>query len=121
MKIEVGEDREIVLKKVFNSIVLESEDGEQFVICMRDTGFEFRYAGRCYHAKEGELFEEKIKDSLKDLIEEHGGLTSDRPYNQIDHTHCWNEESPPCGQKIEHLKCCLCELPNPKYRELVEE
>ena len=30
------------------------------------------------------------------------------------HSHCWEEASPPCGQKIEHLKCCLCELPNPK-------
>lgn len=34
-------------------------------------------------------------------------------YNQIDHFHCWTKESPPCGQKIKHFECCLCQLPHP--------
>lgn len=47
-------------------------------------------------------------------------------YSYIDHGHCWTKDNPPCGQKIEHLKCCLCELPNPKcahkkaIREMIE-
>ncbi len=37
-----------------------------------------------------------------------------KDYYKIDHTHCWSSKNPPCGQKIEHLKCCLCEETNPK-------
>lgn len=29
------------------------------------------------------------------------------------HYHCFNSKTPPCGQKIEHLKCCICEMLNP--------
>ena len=29
------------------------------------------------------------------------------------HYHCWQSSTPPCGQKIEHLKCCLCQKPHP--------
>lgn len=36
------------------------------------------------------------------------------PYNRRDHQHCFDNKNPPCGQKIEHLKCCLCELQNPE-------
>ncbi len=43
------------------------------------------------------------------------------PYNQTDHTHCWESKNPPCGQKIEHLKCCLCELFNPKVLKETKE
>ena len=35
-------------------------------------------------------------------------------YSKHDHYHCWQSKNPPCGQKIEHLKCCLCEKLNPK-------
>ena len=37
-------------------------------------------------------------------------------YSEIDHYHCWLRKNPPCGQKIEHYKCCLCEKLNPKIR-----
>lgn len=40
------------------------------------------------------------------------------PYNQRDHQHCFDIKNPPCGQKIEHLKCCLCELTNPIKSEV---
>lgn len=40
--------------------------------------------------------------------------TKEQHYHEIDHYHCWEEKNPPCGQKIEHLKCCLCEKLNPK-------
>jgi len=41
-------------------------------------------------------------------------MPDNTPYSHIDHSHCWTEKNPPCGQKIEHLKCCLCEKLNPK-------
>ena len=43
---------------------------------------------------------------------------SKTPYNQIDHSHCWTSDSPPCGQKIKHFKCCLCEKLHPNITEL---
>jgi hypothetical protein len=51
--IEVEEDRTIVLKKVYTGVTFESAEGERFSICMRDTGFEFTYAGQSYEAKNG--------------------------------------------------------------------
>ena len=38
-------------------------------------------------------------------------------YNQHDHTHCWNKENPPCGQKIKHFECCLCKKQHPEIEE----
>lgn len=46
---------------------------------------------------------------------------NDVPYNQIDHDHCWRSKNPPCGQKIEHLKCCLCEKLNPRIETLLTQ
>jgi hypothetical protein len=42
-------------------------------------------------------------------------------YSEIDHGHCWESKNPPCGQKIEHFKCCLCENLNPKIKDVVAE
>ena len=53
MRIEVDEDYSFVLKEVFTGISLESEAGETFAICMRDSGFEFRYNKIWYEAKDG--------------------------------------------------------------------
>ncbi len=53
MKIEVNEDGNIVLKEVYTGVGLESNDGESFGICMRDSGFEFNYEGTRYEAKNG--------------------------------------------------------------------
>lgn len=55
MKIEVNEQSEIILKEVFSGIGLESPSGEEFSICMRDSGFEFNYGGKWYRAAEGIL------------------------------------------------------------------
>ena len=54
MKIEIGEDGAIELREVYNGIRLISNDGETFVICMRDSGFEFLYNGNWYEAKNNE-------------------------------------------------------------------
>lgn len=53
MKIEVNENREIILKEVYTGVGLESNDKEFFGICMRDSGFEFIYEGQNYSAKKG--------------------------------------------------------------------
>lgn len=34
------------------------------------------------------------------------------------HSHCWSSTTPPCGQRVEHLKCCICEKLNPKIESL---
>ena len=53
MKLGVDEDLNIVLREVFNSVVLKTSSNETMAICMRDSGFEFKYQGVWYEAKEG--------------------------------------------------------------------
>lgn len=40
--------------------------------------------------------------------------TSENYERDHSHVHCWEQKNPPGGQKIEHLKCCICEKKNPK-------
>jgi hypothetical protein len=40
MKIEVTEDRDICLKEVFSGVLLETQEGNQIGVCMRDDTFE---------------------------------------------------------------------------------
>jgi len=53
MKIETLPDYSFALKEVFSGVLLISPDKEEFGICMRDSGFEFQYAGTWYEAKRG--------------------------------------------------------------------
>ena len=46
--------------------------------------------------------------------------TPKTPYNQRDHSHCWESKEPPCGLKGTH-RCCLCELPAPKVLDWVDK
>lgn len=48
--------------------------------------------------------------------------TEDKENYERDHSHahCFESKKPPCGQKIEHLKCCLCEKLNPFIRSVVK-
>ena len=55
MKITVNQNKEIQLEEVYNSIVLKTKNDEEIAICMRDSGFEFRYQDNWYSAKEGTL------------------------------------------------------------------
>ena len=80
MKVTVLEDFTIQLEEVFNSIVLKTEDGEEMTICMRDSGFEFKYQGEWYFAKEGyvEPFRKSIRDNY--LVEQkHDGSLDSFP------------------------------------------
>lgn len=53
MKIEIGINREFILKDVFSSVVFVTADGEELSVCMRDSGFEICYSGIWYEAKNG--------------------------------------------------------------------
>lgn len=55
MKIETTEHGDIVLKEVFGELILETASGEKLIVCMRDSGFEFSYGGKCYSAQEGQV------------------------------------------------------------------
>jgi len=45
MKLSIDEDYTIVLKEVFNSVVLETAEGNRFSVCMRDDTVEMTIPG----------------------------------------------------------------------------
>jgi len=55
MKVEVDEQKNIILREAYSGVGLLSDDKEFLGICMRDSGFEFTYGGYWYSAKEGKL------------------------------------------------------------------
>lgn len=59
----------------------------------------------------------KQKNFFQTRIQEFMDKLDWSDYGKHDHVHCWQSKNPPCGQKIEHLKCCLCEKLNPKVSE----
>jgi hypothetical protein len=77
-----------------------------------DRGLRKSISGPSEAPKAGEPVTEEELDKSLQLLKT--PATDEPPYHQVDHDHCWEETNPPCGQKIEHLKCCLCELLNPK-------
>ena len=62
MKVDVDEQGNIVLKEIYNSAILETEEGNQFAICMRDDTVEMTVVGssRWFRAnmQEGNIVEE---------------------------------------------------------------
>jgi len=64
MKIETDENGTLTFKEVYNSIILESDDGDKIAICMRDGGFEINYNKTWYEAKEGNQIHTR---GLKDI------------------------------------------------------
>ena len=57
MKIDIIPDDggTIRLREVYNSVVLETSEGNTMAICMRDDGFEFLYKGTWYMAMHGRV------------------------------------------------------------------
>ena len=45
MKVDVDEQGNIVLKEIYNSVILETAEGNQFAICMRDDTVEMTVIG----------------------------------------------------------------------------
>lgn len=48
MKVEIKENQ-IILKEVYNSITLETKEGKQLHVCMRDMGFEIKIDDGDWH------------------------------------------------------------------------
>lgn len=59
MKIEVSENRNIILSEVYSPIGLKTNDNETLIIMMRDSGFEIIYENKFFHLKKGEIKSEK--------------------------------------------------------------
>lgn len=57
MKLSVNERGTIELKEVFNPIKLITNENEELIISMRDSGFEINYQGLNYSLKENEVKE----------------------------------------------------------------
>jgi len=55
MRIEIGQNSEIIIKQVYNGITLETNSGEKISICMRDNGYEFSYGKKNYSAQNDEI------------------------------------------------------------------
>lgn len=48
MKIEVDEEGSIVLREIYNSVLLRTEEGNTLAVCMRDDTFELKTHGKLY-------------------------------------------------------------------------
>ena len=70
MKITVNEENTIQLEEVFNPVVLKTSEGEEMAIYMRDMGFEFKYQGKWYFAKEGYVEPFKISAMRNPLVDQ---------------------------------------------------
>lgn len=70
MEVTTDENRNLVFEKVFTPVIFKSAEGEELGIVMRDTGFEFKYQGKWYEAKEGQVREMGLKDLPVDAFEE---------------------------------------------------
>ena len=56
MKIE-AKDNQIILKEVFNGIIIETQEGKQLRICLRDYGFDVRLDdGKWHHITDEQDF-----------------------------------------------------------------
>ena len=55
MDIKVDADGTMTLRKVYCGVLFESDSGEELGVCMRDSGFEFKYGGEWWEAKNGKV------------------------------------------------------------------
>ncbi len=67
MKITTDENAVLVFEEVFVPIVLRSQDKEDLIITMRDSGFEIGYDGRVIECKNQQI---KIHDLYEDKTKE---------------------------------------------------
>jgi hypothetical protein len=82
MKISVNQDDSFQLEEVYLPIVLVSDDKEEMSIIMRDSGFEFKYQGDWYMAKNG-VVELLKKQDLSGAIKESPDMAT-APYKTPD-------------------------------------
>lgn len=88
MELSVNERGTIELKKVYNPIKLISNEKEELIVYMRDSGFEIMYEGKKYSLKENELTEmikfknvKSNKDTLEELNTTYGDCSKDESAN----------------------------------------
>ena len=55
ISVSVDQDGDLLIEKNYSGVGFKSDDGEEFAICNRDTGFEFKYNDIWYEAKNGEI------------------------------------------------------------------
>jgi hypothetical protein len=69
MKISINQDDSFQLEQFYLPITLVSDNKEEISICLRDGGFEFKYQGDLYAAKNGkvELMKKQLCDVSNDL------------------------------------------------------
>lgn len=70
MKISINQDNSFQLEQFYLPITLVSDNDEEMSICLRDGGFEFKYQGEWYFAKEGyvEPFHKSVRGNY--LVEQ---------------------------------------------------
>lgn len=73
MKVEVKENQ-IILKEVYNSITLETREGKQLHICMRDMGFEMKIDDGDWHLLTNES--DFLKKAMGMVYNEHDQPTA---------------------------------------------
>lgn len=69
MKISINQNNLLQLEQVYLPITLVSDNKEEMTIMMRDSGFEFKYQGDWYSAKNGkvELMKKQLFEVSNDL------------------------------------------------------
>ena len=76
MKVEVNSEGGLLLKEVFNGLVLETAEGNMLTVCMRDDTIEMQVVGtgRWFRAdmESGEIFEMAKRTLLPDNAEVRG-------------------------------------------------
>jgi hypothetical protein len=84
MKLSVNERGTIELKEVYNPIKLISDEKEELIVCMRDSGFEIMYQGKKYSLNENELREmnnfknvKSSNDTIEELHTNYGDCSKD--------------------------------------------
>lgn len=74
MKIDINEEGNVVLKEVYNGVLLETSEGNQLDICMRDDTFELSIPklGKWYriNMKTGGIYDMQSVASINNDIKE---------------------------------------------------
>ncbi len=109
ISISVDQDGDLLIENNYSGVGFRSDDGEEFSICNRDTGFEFKYNDVWYEAKNGELKKPGTVVQQPLSAEPTDIETSDN--GTINKT--WNKSNPPesgsyiCRMKNAYIKMCF--------------
>ena len=92
MKIRAGSDGTIVLTEVFSGVMLETEEGNQLGICMRDDSFELTVI----RASDGKHFNHRIDMATLEFVQpDRATITDALRYRFIRDDDNWGEDIEP--------------------------